>query len=73
MPVQGSDLRRERHRRNTAIDALAKELNMTFLDLLTEVEEQTIVSDEVGDVYMRALDRLRPSGKVIATHYGRTD
>jgi len=73
MPVKGSTLRRERQRRDLPIDAVAHELRTDFLTLLREVEEALLVSDEVADVYMRALDRLRPSGEIVRRHYGRTD
>ena len=72
MPITGRELQKRRQSLRVAIDALAHELRTDFLTLLTEVEEQELVSDEVADTYLRALERLRPSGEIVRSHYGRT-
>ena len=50
---------------------MAHELRTDFLTLLSKVGEAMLVSDEVATVYLQALDRLRPSARIIEAHHGR--
>lgn len=66
----GNDLRLERQRAGVAMDAVAWLLGVTFIEIVHDIEGSMIVSPQVSDDYLAAVELLRPTSELLRRHYG---
>ena len=69
----GSQLRRRRYMAGVALDAVAWLLGMTFVELVSEVENEKAVSPQVADDYLAAVELLKPTSELTRRCYGGTE
>ena len=67
--LSGSDLRQKRNAAGVSLDAVAWLMGCTFLELLTEVENEKAVSPQIAADYLAAVDKLRPMSETMQRYY----
>lgn len=66
----GNDLRLARQRAGVALDSVAWILGITFIEIVDGIEQSEVVSQQVSDDYLAAVDLLRPTSELLRRHYG---